>query len=661
MRAGDGPWASNYDGPVIRRLVCCVLLVAAVLTGRPSAPAAADPSGVTGEVAITIEAMSPTVLDLTNPSQVVTIKGSARNNSGATLHSVNLHFWRSQTPLESHSELTDALDSKPDDPLGRRLPEQGGDPSNYQSFATLAPGASTPFTVSATIRDLGLGTDEAVYLLGVHARGTDSPDGKRDTLGRGRILAPASRNTLPVATAVKLTTTPTLIGATDFVSDDLDKAVAGDLEAMVAFAERSERTVLLDPALLVELRALSTEHTTAGVPRAGSSAAVALRERISTLIEKGRVLRLPYGDPDLARLYAAGNLNDFETGLSWTSTALATANLPEVAQLPLVADLGRYANEDLTLLLARAGCVRIFGDNYQASGSEATTDGRHTTVHAVDRLDAPGLGPGDASTAVQLLQRRLAEEVLKNGTRVHIVRTAADLPRAELVPGVERAVPLPNREVPVRYDITPQQAPKWSGLANRAKSLFSDSQLLEELTGTDRSAVNATAASQAYSTQFTSEDQALAFLGALPDEQATAREVRLSSASQIVLGSDRNVFPMTVTNPLKVPVRLRVEFDSNSPNRVDIPTSEIVTVGPGEQHTVSVTPIAKANGVVTIQAQLATVEGTRFGPVVPVEVSATGFGRVGWIIIIVSGAVVLGGTFLRIRAVQRERSREGRE
>jgi hypothetical protein len=44
-----------------------------------------------------------------------------------------------------------------------------------------------------------------------------------------------------------------------------------------------------------------------------------------------------------------------------------------------------------------------------------------------------------------------------------------------------------------------------------------------------------------------------------------------------------------------------------------------------------------------------------------VEITATGLGRVGWIIIVISGAVVGGGTFLRIRAVQRERARESRE
>ena len=86
-----------------------------------------------------------------------------------------------------------------------------------------------------------------------------------------------------------------------------------------------------------------------------------------------------------------------------------------------------------------------------------------------------------------------------------------------------------------------------------------------------------------------------------------------------------------------------------------------MTLEPGEQRTVNVTLHSAANGVVMVRAQLATQEGTRFGPEAPVEITATGLGRVGWIIIIVSGAVVVGGTFLRIRAVQRERARESRE
>ena len=86
-------------------------------------------------------------------------------------------------------------------------------------------------------------------------------------------------------------------------------------------------------------------------------------------------------------------------------------------------------------------------------------------------------------------------------------------------------------------------------------------------------------------------------------------------------------------------------------------TSEKVTIGPGESPTINVTTSTRSNGVVTVKAQLETVAGTRFGPQIPVEITATGLGRVGWIIIIISGAVVLGGTFLRIRAVRRERSR----
>ena len=165
----------------------------------------------------------------------------------------------------------------------------------------------------------------------------------------------------------------------------------------------------------------------------------------------------------------------------------------------------------------------------------------------------------------------------------------------------------------------------------------------------------------ATSADFERESDALTFITLRTDERIDASQVKLSSASQFVMGSDRNVFPMTISNPLPFPIRVRVRFTSDSPTRLDIPASEIVTIAPGEQQTVSVTPVAKANGVVTVHAQLTSPGGTAFGPVIPVEVTATGFGRVGWIIIIVSGAVVLGGTLLRIRTVQREQSRESRE
>ncbi|MFV0428115.1 MAG: DUF6049 family protein, partial [Arachnia sp.] len=128
------------------------------------------------------------------------------------------------------------------------------------------------------------------------------------------------------------------------------------------------------------------------------------------------------------------------------------------------------------------------------------------------------------------------------------------------------------------------------------------------------------------------------------------------AASQFVMGSRTNEFPVTVTNGIELPVTVRIAFTSDSPQRIDVPTTDLVTVQPGEKLTVNIAPEAASNSVVVVSAQLETAHGQPVGDEREIEITATDLGRVGWVIIVASGMVVLGGTFLRIRAVRRERA-----
>lgn len=134
-------------------------------------------------------------------------------------------------------------------------------------------------------------------------------------------------------------------------------------------------------------------------------------------------------------------------------------------------------------------------------------------------------------------------------------------------------------------------------------------------------------------------------------------KVTLRAAASYVMGSRTNTFPATLTNGLDIPITVGVEFTSENPQRIRVPSLDPVLVGPGESATLNVTPEATANGVVLVHAQITTLSGATIGRPVSIEITATDFGRVGWIIIVVSGAVVLGGTALRIRAVRQERAK----
>ena len=165
----------------------------------------------------------------------------------------------------------------------------------------------------------------------------------------------------------------------------------------------------------------------------------------------------------------------------------------------------------------------------------------------------------------------------------------------------------------------------------------------------------------AYGADFASEDDARTWLDTVPEVGFDPDRITFRASPSFVMGERTSEFPTTITNPTDLPIWVRVVFTSDNPQRITVPDTDVVRVGPGEAQTLRVAPAATANGVSTVHARLVGIDGTPVGPSTSIEVTATEFGRVGWIIIIVSGAVVLGGTVWRIRTVQREHSEEASE
>ncbi len=649
-----------YDGQVSRALGLWMLLLALAV-----ASVAATPSQAATTIDVEIESVSPQLFDLSQPEQRITITGRFRNTTDAALGNVTVHFWRSTEPIATHDELEQALNSEPTQPWGRRLPELSvdqRDPNNEAALGDVAAGAEVTFTVSATVKDLALPTNDMVYLLGAHVRGQVASGG-RETVGRARVLTIASSAPIPLTSVVKLTAPPTLLGGTEFRDDSLATSLNGDLQTLLTAAEQPGVQVLIDPAFVAEVHALSNRHSVAGEPREGNTTAADYAKRLDALITSGRAQRLPFGNPDLSRLHIAGGLVEVERCLEWAETALKAESMDQLAALPLAADLGQEASQDLALTLALHGFNTIYGDNILISGVLESTNNTPTGIAIRTSYEAlPGIGPDNTMTEVQTTGRRLAEGLLGNSQTVRLIRQVDDLASGQPLAGLETTAALPSPQTPARFDDTVTRTPiPWTDLEQGLNELFLEAQLLQELTGTDRSALNAAVAVRSSSANFTTQAEALAYLNATPVEQLDAEKVRLSVPNQVVMGSDTNYFPATVHNPLDVPVTVQVLFTSDAQKRLTVLPSELVTLAPGEHRTVNLTTETTANGVVLVRGQLATQQGTRFGAEVPVEITATGLGRVGWIIIIISGAVVLGGTFLRIRAVQRERAKVNSE
>lgn len=166
----------------------------------------------------------------------------------------------------------------------------------------------------------------------------------------------------------------------------------------------------------------------------------------------------------------------------------------------------------------------------------------------------------------------------------------------------------------------------------------------------------------AYSSNWSTEDDALQHLTDSPSAQLDPTKITFTASPAFVMGERTSEFPATITNGSTTGVYVRVVFVSDNPMRINVPDTDFVRVGPGESLTLRVQPQATSNGVTEVRAQLEGPEGTPLGEPVDIKITASEFGRVGWIIVIVSGAVVLGGTVWRIRTVRKEQpAKEDRE
>lgn len=623
------------------RVLLAVLLVAGLAWVAPSARA--DDSDA---IAVTITGNTAPVLDLRNPQQVIELSGVIINTSATRVRYVNINFWCATDALTSRAQLAGALTSDPTTPLGHRPPpntEESGHVVTITGDQYFEPGARASFKVRATVGELGFATDEAAYLVGVQVRGIPD-DGTRMTIGRARILVVATAEPIEVASVVALTGKPTRSVSGDFTDDSLAGELTGRLEKLLVSAERPGATALLDPSLVAEVAALAEEHTVDGAAQPPNPTAARWTRRVQALADQGRALRLPFANPDVAAAHAAGRLNDV---MGWAERAVVGNPIEE---LPLAVDVGPHGNQGLVDALTGRGVRWIFADN--------AVDG--AAVVPVAAFHEPGMGPGARETTAQQTSRRLAEEVLSPHPRTYLVRTTEDAQAAVALADREHVVDIPTWTGAPEFGTAAVPAPLREQLFTRVDDLVARSAFLKDLTGTDDATTLVQVAAKANSQGFTTQEAALDYLALQPRADVDPSLVTVSAAKQFVMGSRTNNFPVTVTNGLAAPVTVRLVFESESPQRISVPATDFVTIAPGEVMTLTITPEASSNSVVSVRAQLETQGGTRFGPVVPIEITATDLGRVGWIIIIVSGAVVLGGTFLRIRAVQAERAKENR-
>ncbi|KQS66838.1 DUF6049 family protein [Modestobacter sp. Leaf380] len=305
-----------------------LLAVPALATPASAAPdpgsSAAPTSAGDRPVRVVVDTFEPRTLVL---GGTVAVSGTLVNDSDDTITDLSVRLQRGDR-LSTRAELAAdvAAPSTGSAVQAPFLPVDG----------VLDPGDDLRFTYTATTDELGL-TADGVYPVLLNVNG--SRDGLVERIGElsthllVQPAVPTSRTT--VAWLWPLTDRPHRDASGAFTDDELadDVSAGGRLDRALDVLEELPDggvavpvTLVVDPALVEELRAMAGGYTVDGVAGSGTAAATDWLDRLRALAAVHPVAALPYADVDADALQAAG-LADVLTR-SLPGTAEGTAAQP---------------------------------------------------------------------------------------------------------------------------------------------------------------------------------------------------------------------------------------------------------------------------------------------------------------------------------------------
>jgi hypothetical protein len=643
----------------VLRIALALLVLASVLALHEPAQAA-EPASV--DVKLTTSEVTGTGADA-----ALHLAGTVTNTGTTTLYTVQVLLWRDMAPITSRAALASALSASPTAATGARSTTPGAFQVITASAKPWAPGATSPFSVTAKLTDLDL-HETGVYLVGVHVRASTDMSASYATVGRARTFITVGTPVSQAVTSsvVMLDSAPSFLGEGLLTDDHLASELTGRLLTLLRHAELPGVTYAIDPLLYREVATMAAGYEvgspTTHTPGTGKAAAAAWLAEFATL---SGGYRLPYGNPDLALVAMSGDTSILDLTMS------ATAQVPDVAKLPLlVASHDYQLDQRLITAVARLKPAVVLAET--RAGGRTLTSPAGTVVSVDPGAFAGGPGPDDASTSLQKLARMRADSFLAamspSEGNVRIVTNDAEATLDSAPSPWETRVGLTDLGV---------ASTPWTGkVAVRAPAPVRTASLVEAIgygaarIGDFTSLAGNTAAGdtlsaqylpQVLSTAWGSDEQARAYLtAALAPYAIDASAITVSVAEHVVMTSRNTQFPVTVRNSLEYPVKVKVMVVTANENRLRVPTSDLVTVGAGESVTVNVSPKATANGSVDASVQLVSQAGHEVGTPQAFVIEATETGRVAWVVVIASGVVLAAMTVLRIRQVARApRRKEG--
>jgi hypothetical protein len=711
-------------------LASTTLLAALVqLSGAPAVHAdAVEAANGSGAATLNVDSLTPQI-----PTDHGTIKvtGTVTNHGNESITGAHIGVEIAPNgPLTNRSEISNiqANGSYAKNVDGSEIT------SHTVHIPYIPPGISRSFAVDVPVSALGLGSD-GVYQLGISASGRTRSAPYEQVLGITRTFLPwyqqtngrKTRSTFLWPLIDRPHTEARTSGdqpQTPLLRDDdlaSELAPGGRLQQMVALGKNLPVTWVIDPDLLATVDAMTkpynvdgpggdTTHTTPGT---GTAYAKEWLNELQQAVQRGEVVALPFGDPDIASIAHHGSSVSGTIAHLEDATDLSTITVQTVLGVTPQTDFSWPAegqiDPSIVSVATSAGTNNIIARSDSLRETEtlsytptaARPIGRGTTAVVADAALSKTF-MGDMTTAnnsTLAVQSFLAQSLMINEQAPQQQRSIVIAPQR---------MPTTSQAQAMAAAISAQQKVGWSQSASlesaakatpdpaanrtvpgggsypsslRRQELSTDAfqqiqsvqdslnKFLVILSRKDRVTIPfGTAVLRSMSTQWRGNGSGAAIfrndVAAYLSDLTQA--VRIVNKESITLSGRGATIPVTVENRLAQPVTgLQLRLTSSQPNRLEVSAPQTIGVDGGHNRSLKFSTTANANGKAWVTAQLYTQDGTPYGSPVVFQVNVTSITAT--VMLVIGGGLlllVLAGVRTyrqRKRVAERRAAEEGEE
>lgn len=660
-------------GAAVALVLSLLVALPLVTLGAATPASAARPDGEIQRAQIEFDSMDPA---LPERDGTITLTGTVTNTTDEPISNLQVLLWRDQSPITDPEGLSAAIESDATTPWGARMLDIGQFQTiTNEQMPALAPGASARFQIGADVEAMELPSTGGVYLIGAHALGQVGGEAT-ETLGRNRLLMPlpAEGETAirtPQSDVVVLSAQPSRAGDGTFLNDNLTDELAegGRLAQLLRAAQRPGTSWIIDPALLEAVRAMAEGYTVVDGEARGQQLAQSWLDGFERL-NRANGFRATYGLPDTSAIAHSENPE------LWQNVQRADAAVEGLTGMPRVeiSGGGRLDSAGLALLEEQEP-MAVLASTPDSEHSLLEPIGSAPIVNFDPDLFTGGPGPAPNNTVLHKRQRLLGQSWVQSyagveETQVRVISTGTDAAAVlDTQPAWTEPVTLRELLTADRYewaqsltysraDLDAEAIASHRGTVGELQDQYA---AVQSLFGNEPQADADAGLAVVASSWWRGRGNALTAFTQPQQEQLSRllsqESVSLAVSSSVtMIAQDGGSFPATIQNHLDRPIQVSLRFDSAQPQRLSVPSHENLTIPPLGTATLTVQPEAAANGPVPVTAQLTTPDGTPIGNATKIQVNATNFGAVGWIIVVASGIVLVAATALRIRQVRHERA-----